>query len=143
MGSGCWDGTSITWSRTISHTVAVIPTWWTELTPATSSDTILVSIQTTIQTAGYQPSATTATSIRISSPTDRIHVSASTRATLARELIAISCMAARTTWSSFAIISGSCRHSYVVDGINTGHIFGYNFSLDPNDNTNGRLPAVC
>src|ERR1035441_11096452 len=93
MGSGCWDGTSITWSRTISHTVAVIPTWWKELKTATSSDTILVSIQTTIQTAGYQPSATTATSIRISSPTDRIHVSASTRATLARELIAISCMA--------------------------------------------------
>ena len=26
-----------------------------------------------------------------------------------------------------------CRHSYVQDGIDTGNIFAYNFSLDPND----------
>lgn len=39
-------------------------------------------------------------------------------------------------------IAYSCRHSYVMDGINTGHVFGYNLSLDPNNNTNGRLPAV-
>ena len=32
-----------------------------------------------------------------------------------------------------------CRHSYVVDGINTGHVIAYNFSLDPNDNANGTL----
>jgi hypothetical protein len=36
-------------------------------------------------------------------------------------------------------IAYSCRHSYVLDGINTGHVIGYNFSLDPNDNTNGIL----
>jgi pectate lyase-like protein len=36
-------------------------------------------------------------------------------------------------------IAYSCRHSYVIDGINTGHVIGYNFSLDPNDNTNGIL----
>jgi hypothetical protein len=36
-------------------------------------------------------------------------------------------------------IAYSCRHSYVIDGINTGHVLGYNFSLDPNDNTNGSL----
>jgi hypothetical protein len=29
-----------------------------------------------------------------------------------------------------------CRHSYVQDGINTGNIIGYNFSLDPNDIAN-------
>lgn len=34
-----------------------------------------------------------------------------------------------------------CRHSYVVDGINTGHVIAYNFSLDPNDNANGTLPS--
>ncbi len=36
-------------------------------------------------------------------------------------------------------IAYSCRHSYVMDGINTGNIIGYNFSIDPNDNTNGFL----
>jgi hypothetical protein len=36
-------------------------------------------------------------------------------------------------------IAYSCRHSYVIDGINTGHVIGYNFSLDPNDNANGVL----
>ena len=36
-------------------------------------------------------------------------------------------------------IAYSCRHSYEMDGMNAGHIFGYNFSLDPNDNTNGIL----
>jgi hypothetical protein len=36
-------------------------------------------------------------------------------------------------------IAYSCRHSYVLDGINVGHVLGYNFSLDPNDNTNGVL----
>lgn len=29
-----------------------------------------------------------------------------------------------------------CRHSYVQDGINTGNIIAYNFSLDPNDIAN-------
>lgn len=39
-------------------------------------------------------------------------------------------------------IAYSCRHSYEVDGMNTGHVFGYNLSLDPNDNTNGSLHAT-
>ncbi|MGA2017577.1 MAG: immunoglobulin domain-containing protein [Opitutaceae bacterium] len=32
-----------------------------------------------------------------------------------------------------------CRHSFVMDGINTGHVIAYNFSLDPNDSANGTL----
>lgn len=32
-----------------------------------------------------------------------------------------------------------CRHSYVMDGINTGNVIAYNFSLDPNDNADGTL----
>jgi hypothetical protein len=34
-----------------------------------------------------------------------------------------------------------CRHSYVLDGMDTGCVVSYNFSLDPNDNANGTLPS--
>jgi hypothetical protein len=34
-----------------------------------------------------------------------------------------------------------CRHSFVMDGVNTGHVIAYNFSLDPNDSANGTLPS--
>lgn len=49
-------------------------------------------------------------------------------------------------------IAWSCRHSYVLDGINAGHVIGYNFSLDPNDGTDylyqdflthGSYPMFC
>jgi hypothetical protein len=33
-------------------------------------------------------------------------------------------------------IAWSCRHSFVLDGMNTGHVIAYNFSLDPNDAAN-------
>jgi hypothetical protein len=37
-------------------------------------------------------------------------------------------------------IAWSCRHSFVLDGINTGLVIAYNFSLDPNDAANAPRP---